>query len=168
MTINRETEVSNGEFAQAAKELSALASAAGDSANARALDSAALEYALGVRPAFSAGDALIRSRTTAGVVYRLYSTGVVWMCNCKAGQNGRQCWHAAMMEVRDFALGIRPPESEGYLSADDADIPPINDSDLIGPDEPGEDSAEHELSPEDYGWALGLNRQRIRMFNRAA
>lgn len=154
-TIDRTCNVSPEEFALAAKELAGHAAVAGDKAASRAIDSAALEYAMGVRPAYSAGDALIRSRTTAGVVYRLACTGVVWTCNCKAGQNGRQCWHSALMEVHDFALGIRPPEEDGYLAAPSEDeIPPINDGDLLGPDELGEDSAEFELEPGDWRWVL--------------
>jgi flavin-binding protein dodecin len=48
----------------------------------------------GVRPYLSSGDLLLPSRTTDGTVHRVTALG----CSCKAGINGRQCWHMAVWE----------------------------------------------------------------------
>lgn len=74
--------------------LARTAQAAGDMGAANAFNRAAEQLAAGVRPLLSGGDLLVPSRETAGTVYRVAALG----CSCKAGVNGRQCWHAAIWE----------------------------------------------------------------------
>ena len=79
-----------------AAELARTAQCAGDGANARALNKAALYIpALHGLLRFSSGDLLVPSASSAGQVYRVSGAG----CSCDAGAHGRNCWHAALAEI---------------------------------------------------------------------
>jgi hypothetical protein len=76
--------------------LARTSQAAGDTGASNAFNRATDQIERqGVRPYLSAGDLMVPSRTTEGAVYRVTAQG----CSCKAGEKGRQCWHAAVWEA---------------------------------------------------------------------
>lgn len=100
-------------------ELARTAQAAGDKANANALNKAAYEVAGGL--AFrvdSRGDLLIPSRSTAGTVYRVTRTG----CGCEAGANGKPCWHGAVLEALAVAIDLAAELADDAAAADDVPV----------------------------------------------
>lgn len=77
-------------------ELARVAAAAGDLANANALNQADYQIERGAlaNVVESYGDLLVPSKGDAGTVYRVGAQP----CTCTAGRNGKPCWHAALFE----------------------------------------------------------------------
>lgn len=99
-----------------AAELARCASGAGDRVNARALNNAAFKLReLHAIIRFSAGDLLVPSANTAGVVYRVSGAG----CSCQAGAHGSACWHSAMAEIVLVARERLADADTGDTGADD-------------------------------------------------
>jgi hypothetical protein len=84
-------------LAAVAAELAEAAQQAGDTANARALNKAALYLHQGVRPEPTIGGFLLSSATRGPVVVHRVSAD--HGCSCEAAANGRSCWHAALIEI---------------------------------------------------------------------
>lgn len=83
-------------LASSAHELATAATEAGDTANAHALNKAALQLHQGISITPTVGGFLIASATRAGTIHRVSH---VHGCSCEAGINGRPCWHAAAVEI---------------------------------------------------------------------
>jgi hypothetical protein len=84
-------------LAAVAAELAEAAQTAGDTSSARALNKAALYLHQGVRPEPTIGGFLLSSATRGPVV--VHRISAEHGCSCEAGQNGRACWHASLIEV---------------------------------------------------------------------
>lgn len=83
-------------LATAAHALATAATETGDTANASALNKAAMQLHQGMNITPTVGGFLVASATRAGTVHRV---STVQGCSCEAGQNGRPCWHAAAVEI---------------------------------------------------------------------
>lgn len=97
-------------------ELARTATQAGDEANANALNQAAYQVGRGVLANVVVdvtGELLIPSKGESGTVYR---TGL--LCTCKAGLNGKPCWHAALFE------GVQTAQERATAWDEPAEIAP--------------------------------------------
>ena len=101
-------------------ELAKTATEAGDTRNANALNQADYQIGLGVLTSVQVspvGDFLIPSKQAGGPVYRITQD---LPCACTAGQNGKPCWHMALVEgilvARELVIVERDDETD-YLDA---------------------------------------------------
>lgn len=102
--------------AAALAELARTAQQAGDAANAHALARAEYQLARGAYDAVSVaadGALLVPSKSDGGTVYRVGELP----CTCTAGQNGRPCWHAAMLEAVFLARDVVAAELDADARA---------------------------------------------------
>lgn len=100
--------------------LATTAQKAGDLANANALNRADEQLGKGVYAAVQVsvdGSLLVPSKEAAGTVYRVGALP----CSCKAGANGRPCWHAALAEAVFVARGEVVALIDSALLVDPAD-----------------------------------------------
>lgn len=84
----------------AANELATIAQNAGDQAGANALNKAINHLLNGLTITPTVGGFLVPSGTRGGVIHRV---STVYGCNCEAAHKGRQCWHAAAIEIAEYA-----------------------------------------------------------------
>jgi cell division septation protein DedD len=102
-------------LAAVAAELAQAATEAGDAPNARALNKAAYYLHNGTRPEATVGGYLLASATRgAAVVHRVSADHG---CSCEAGQNGKACWHAALVEIVEVAASRRVEKPRIRVSA---------------------------------------------------
>lgn len=108
-------------LANAAKELSNAAREAGDKAGMHAVDKAIYHLTLGLEVVETAGGYLVPSGTRADVVHRVSETHG---CNCEAATAGRQCWHAAAVEIIEAAQYLTGATELVAEPADDTPLQP--------------------------------------------
>lgn len=83
-------------IADDAKEQAEIAAQHGDYAGARQLNRVRLNVLSGARLCWHAGDLLIASLNTPGLVYAVNARG----CSCANGRAGKaQCWHCALFDM---------------------------------------------------------------------
>jgi hypothetical protein len=91
---------------EAAHDLAEEARSAGNSARERAISKAQLQLAAGTQPVPVYGAFLVKSRTAPGTVYRISHVNG---CSCQAAQQGRACWHQALVDILEAASARAVP-----------------------------------------------------------
>lgn len=108
-------------LANTAAHLATAAREADDRAGENALNKAIYHLQSGVAIVATAGGYLVPSGTRADVVHRVSETHG---CNCEAATAGRQCWHAAAVEIIEAAQYLTGATELVAEPADDTPLQP--------------------------------------------